>query len=113
MYFSGGIISKIVSSPARRRRAFSSKNDEFWVFSGTLGIFGTCHLDAQAKVRFRAFSDIFGVCNELKCQEMLEYGDVKICKKRGAKWPLQRVGGVPPPPLLGYIYTPAVRPQVM
>ena len=83
MYFSGGIISKIVSSPARRRRAFSSENDEFLVFSGNLGIFGTCHLDAQAKVRFRVLLDIPGVCNELKCEEMLEFGVIQECEMEG------------------------------
>ena len=102
-------MSKRSRFSARRRRAFSSKNDEFWVVCGNLGIFGTCHLDAQAKARFRAFFDIFGVCNELKCQEMLECGDVKICKKRGASG-LDRGLGRTSPPLVGGVYrTPAER----
>ena len=95
VYFSGGFISKIVSSPARRRRAFSSKNDGFWVFPGNLGISGTCHLDAQAKVRFRVLLDISGVCNELKCEEMLEFGVIQEGEMEGDFFGL---AATPPPP---------------
>ena len=36
-------------------------DDGFWDLFGILGNSGTCHLDAQAKARFRAFFDIPGV----------------------------------------------------
>ena len=48
-----------------------------------MGDSGRIHLDAQAKACFRVVSDISGVCNELKCEEMLEFGVIQEGEMEG------------------------------
>jgi len=73
-----------------------------------LGDSGRIHLDAQAKACFRVVLDIFGVCNELKCEEMLEFGVIQEGEMEGEFRGVlgfppnsHQMSDHPPPPLRG------------
>ena len=66
-----------------------------------MGDSGRIHLDAQAKACFRVVLDISGVCNELKCEDILELGVIQEGEMemefRGVLGSTPKCTTIPPP----------------